>query len=533
MSPFLDLSVLVSLTLVLGLVRLVAARHGTSAATRHLLCVGGLVIALCVPIMAALVPSISWAILAPSAAAAEPLPVSVPTATEPHTWSWLGGLWFAGFAFVVAKRVREHRALRRLERESEVLAGPVWSAVVNTCREDLGLKRRVRVLRHPAAETPATWGILRPVLLLPRDAHAWSPDRRRAILLHELAHVLRSDVLLQELAALACAVYWFHPLAWSLAAQMREEREKACDDFVLRAGARPSGYAACLLDMYRRLTHVPLGATAACALHSSGSSQMERRLNHMLEPSSRRRESAWVPVLTLALLAGTSMPLAALELTERPTEDTAREQRLKELRAKNTRDPERMPVGEPEPEERRREPIVPWPQDDPERRLRKIDPPSGDGNSKERVTEPRAARPARVGGGGGGAKPLRRVARDSDSASASDESVSVSASRNGERDPETERKLERRMRGLLDKLRSGASGKELEREMERMMDETLRELGGGSLPRGKRVTARDSDSDSQEVTSRDGRARARARATSSASSSSSSSSSDSARSGGR
>ncbi len=78
-----------------------------------------------------------------------------------------------------------------------------------------------------------TCGAWHPVLLLPDAAENWPLERRRVVLLHELAHIKRLDWLTQTLAYIAGSLHWFNPLVWLAARRMRVEREQACDDLVL------------------------------------------------------------------------------------------------------------------------------------------------------------------------------------------------------------------------------------------------------------------------------------------------------------
>ena len=94
---------------------------------------------------------------------------------------------------------------------------------------------------------PMTWGLWRARLLVPEQAADWPAGQRRDVLLHELGHIRRWDCLTHLLSQLACALYWFNPLAWVAARRMQVERERACDDLVLNRGAEASAYARHLL----------------------------------------------------------------------------------------------------------------------------------------------------------------------------------------------------------------------------------------------------------------------------------------------
>ena len=99
--------------------------------------------------------------------------------------------------------------------------------------------------------SPHVAGFFTSVVMMPPSATRWTAEARHAALVHELTHIKRGDRRTQAIAQLACAIYWFNPLVWYAAAGLARERERACDDEVLRFGAKPSAYATLLLDLAR------------------------------------------------------------------------------------------------------------------------------------------------------------------------------------------------------------------------------------------------------------------------------------------
>ena len=126
------------------------------------------------------------------------------------------------------------------------------SWLIESIRQELGVRRPVRLWTVDQSLMPMTWGILCAELLLPREAKDWPTMRSQAVVLHELAHVKRWDCLTHLVAQIARAVYWFNPLAWLAVRQMEVERECACDDLVINAGIEQADYARGILEICTR-----------------------------------------------------------------------------------------------------------------------------------------------------------------------------------------------------------------------------------------------------------------------------------------
>ena len=144
----------------------------------------------------------------------------------------------------------------------------------------------------------------RAVVLLPESHAGWSEERRRAVLLHEAAHVRRGDLLVLFLARLGVALHWPNPLAWRLATEARQAMEDAADEAVLRAGMPASAYAGHLLAL------AEAAPTPSLALSTARRPDLSRRLKTMLETPLVHRSrgaTALVAVLSLAALSGAAL----------------------------------------------------------------------------------------------------------------------------------------------------------------------------------------------------------------------------------
>jgi hypothetical protein len=153
-----------------------------------------------------------------------------------------------------------------------------------------------------------TWGTLAPKVLLPAEAGAWSAERRRLVLLHELAHVARRDSFSRSAASLACALYWFHPGVWLAARQLRLEQEYAADDRVLNAGAAAQSYARSLLDLARRVGERNRPDHAAAM---AGMCQLERRVVSITADARRERPGPFFLSASAAIAALVMLGVAA------------------------------------------------------------------------------------------------------------------------------------------------------------------------------------------------------------------------------
>ncbi len=233
-------------------------------------------------------------------------------------------LWTAGLAALLMRLAFGLGGAVRLTKEGTPLDGTAWRILVERFLALVSFHRDVRLKSHPEVLVPLTWGWRRPVVLLPEGSDSWSEDERSSALFHELSHVKRADFLVMLLVRTSLALFWWNPLCWVVYRELQKEQEIACDELVLRAGIRPSIYAATLLA-FRRSAGFRWNPSAAL-LGMLGKSSFQERLAAILKQKLTFMEVKMKTKIMLALalvaavaLVGTARPVSGTEAMDRTT----------------------------------------------------------------------------------------------------------------------------------------------------------------------------------------------------------------------
>jgi beta-lactamase regulating signal transducer with metallopeptidase domain/HEAT repeat protein len=227
----------------------------------------------------------------------------MPAAAPTRAWALPGPrtmalvVWLAVATALLARLAAGLLAVRRMVRAARPLEGAAWEQVLCDAADRLGLPDVPRLVSSADTDVPFASGLWRGTIVLPGDADEWSDERRRLVLFHELAHMKRRDLASHLLGRVACAAYWFHPLAWIAARRLRAESERACDDLVLACGARPSSYASHLLEI---LTAARAAGTPQAVVAMARRAEFEGRMLAILDPAARRRGLGRAPSAVLA-----------------------------------------------------------------------------------------------------------------------------------------------------------------------------------------------------------------------------------------
>ena len=225
------------------------------------------------------------------------------------SWTnWIGIVWACVSMFFLARLIFGIGAVWRISMRANN-----FSATIKPLHSASNQQFSVRL--SDKITVPMVWGIFRPVILLPTDAANWQTDRLHAVLLHETAHIKRWDWLVQTIAQITSAVYWFNPFMWFATRRIRIEAEQACDDQVLNTGYQSTDYARHLLDITRNVKMANAISRAAVAM--ARPSRIEGRLRTVLTDNLNRHPMTKVAIgIGLILLTCIAVPMGAIRFAQ-------------------------------------------------------------------------------------------------------------------------------------------------------------------------------------------------------------------------
>ena len=207
----------------------------------------------------------------------------------------LVGVWACGFVLIGAVRVRMWQRIRAALRASTPLRLP-----------DITVPAGIELRSSAGLLEPGVVGWRWPVLLMPAgiEQHL-SPAQLETVVAHEVCHVHRQDNLTAAIHMLVEAIFWFHPFAWWIGSRLLDERERACDEAVLRTGHAPTLYAEAILNVCKRYVESPL----VCVAGVSGSS-IVKRIDAILKNEGGRPVPVWKRgLLAIAAASACALPI--------------------------------------------------------------------------------------------------------------------------------------------------------------------------------------------------------------------------------
>jgi uncharacterized protein (TIGR03435 family) len=217
------------------------------------------------------------------------LPATSPIAL-PYWPMMLAAAWLGGALILLLRWFRRWRIVHRAARAAR----------------EFPLEYAVPILSTPVLMEPGVFGVFRPVLLLPEGiTSGLTSGQFEAILAHELCHVRRRDNLTAALHMCVETLFWFHPMVWWIGARLVAERERDCDENVLKQGARPRDYARGILNVCRTYAASPVSFVSGVT-----GSELKQRIREIMT----QRESVPMTFVRKAALAAAGLTAIAVPL---------------------------------------------------------------------------------------------------------------------------------------------------------------------------------------------------------------------------
>ena len=245
---------------------------------------------------------------------ATPTPETRPAGVEHDPivdWKGVAFLgWLGGMLVLSVLLVKRACSVKRLVAQAKVADEPLIR-LLDECRCQIGIQQSIELRLSDTMLSPAVCGLFRPVVLIPNVLlERLSPEKLKAVLMHELAHVKRADVWVNVLQTICQIVYFYNPFIWIANTVIRRAREQAVDEVVLvTLKSKTQQYSNTLLDIAEMALWRPSFSLGLIGVVESKKA-LERRIRHMLNrPAPKSSKLGYLGLTAIVAIGAIILPM--------------------------------------------------------------------------------------------------------------------------------------------------------------------------------------------------------------------------------
>jgi len=208
------------------------------------------------------------------------------TSPETPLFPWLFTLWLGGVVIYWSFVLSCYRwAICLLAKGNTLRDGPIHALAMRLAKQ-LGIRKTPQIVLSDAVRSPFLWGWTSPRIAIPADFPGETgTDEMESVLLHELMHWKRGDLIVARLELLVRSLFWFHPFVWYALHELRKARESACDETLLATGCiAAKRYGDSLLNVMHAIREpnaVPVGFLGFLGILER-KTQLQQRLEEIM-----------------------------------------------------------------------------------------------------------------------------------------------------------------------------------------------------------------------------------------------------------
>lgn len=214
---------------------------------------------------------------------------------------WLAGLLLC-FGFFAVSYIKCYREFR--------FSLPVENDILEAWKEKHPLKRSLSIRQTETIAAPLSYGVIRPVILMPKNTEWKNIYQLRYVLEHEYVHIRRLDMLTKLIMIAAVCIHWFNPLVWVMYILFNRDLELSCDETVVRRFGMDikSVYATALISMEEKKS----GLTPLC--NSFSKNAIEERIRAIMKIKKTSKFAVMISaVLVIGVTGGFATSASSLE----------------------------------------------------------------------------------------------------------------------------------------------------------------------------------------------------------------------------